>query len=153
MAVAKRNFPRNNLSALPGIHPDAGEAHDLRELLEPAIVDCAMGPFATLQRLTLAQAIDSLLECELHLAPQVYRQAHMALYRLAPVPRLVTLAEIELHAAEPVLLHYLAGPAQRRIVVEDFHALVDALANGSGSQAVQVLRTHLSRLKRAWSID
>lgn len=152
MAEANRTFIRRVLATTPTSHKDASEAHALREVLEPAIVERAIGPFQPRLLARLAQDADRLLECDLLLAPQVYRQAYMSLYQVAPAPVLVALAEAELRAAEPVLLHYLARPAHRRKVVEDFHRLMAALATGRTGEAVKVLRVHLARLKHAWSV-
>lgn len=153
MAEANRTLIYRIPCATPTSDTDASEAHALREVLEPAIVERAIGPLRPLLLARLAQDADSLLDCDLQLAPQVYRQVHMTLYRNAPVPKLVALAEAELRAAEPLLLHYMANPARRRKLVEDLHRLLAALAKGCAGEAAQVLRVHLARLKRAWSMQ
>jgi DNA-binding FadR family transcriptional regulator len=153
MKGADRNFPCDISPAARSEGNDIDEALDLREILETAIVERGLGPFQARQVAKLIQGIDGVLDCELHLAPRVYSHSHLTLYQQAPAPKLVALAKVELCTAEPAVLYYLTTPEHRRLVVEDFHRLVHALAEGHTNEAIQALRAHLSRLKQAWSAE
>jgi DNA-binding GntR family transcriptional regulator len=152
MAEATRRLTCHIPAVTPTLYTDASEAHALREVLEPAIIEHATGLLHPRLLARLGQEAEHLLDCDLSLAPQVYCQVHMSLYQVAPVPRLVALAEIELRAAAPVLLHYLGNPVHRRTVVKDVRELLAALAKGRTGDAVTVLRRHLTRLSRAWAM-
>jgi DNA-binding GntR family transcriptional regulator len=136
-----------------GMSPDtiASDAHDLRCLLEPAVLRQTVGLLEARQLEHIVDALEVLGTCELDRALQLYQQAHLELYRVAPCQRLVAMVEVELAAAQPVLAHYLQAQQQRQAFVQYFRELVGNIAQGRPAQAVELLRCHLALLKRSWA--
>jgi DNA-binding GntR family transcriptional regulator len=128
---------------------DLREVYRIRDLLETEAITAAV---ESISEAELATAQSALLEVEyaakagdVAAMADANRRFHFALIEAAHMPRLSRLVRILWDATDVYRSVYYAEGGNRKIVMDEHRAIVDAIGSGDAARAVGVLREHRQR--------
>lgn len=138
--------PHKGAVVAPLVGEDAVDAYGLRILHESEALRLSI-PHLTEKDITTARSYIEMLELETDYSEMgtLNRMFHMALYAKAPNQRLLRLVENGLNEEERFLRFNLSAMGLGKLSQDDHWALLNAAAEKSVENAVQLLEHHLNR--------